>query len=163
MKIPKIPTNEADRICMLRDLAILDTPPESRFDDITKQAKAFYKVPIALVSIVDVDRQWFKSSQGLDASETSRDISFCGHAINHDDILYISDTLEDLRFATNPLVVGEPFIRFYAGAPLILDTDLRMGTLCIIDRVPREFEDKDLVTLRELANKVQEELKAGLR
>lgn len=163
MKIPDIPANETDRLCLLRDLAVLDTPPECRFDTITKKAKEFYKVPIALVSLVDADRQWFKSSQGLDATETSRDISFCGHAIHHDEILYVPNALDDLRFATNPLVTGAPYIQFYAGAPLILGDSLRMGTLCIIDRVPREFEENELLKLRELADQVQAELKAGMK
>lgn len=161
MKKPDIPDNEQERLCLLDSLNILDTPPESRFDDITKEAKEYYQVPIALVSIVDADRQWFKSSQGLDASETHRDISFCGHAIHHDEILYIPDALEDIRFATNPLVTGEPKIRFYAGAPLIIRDDLRIGTLCIIDRKPRYFDDEEFDKLRELANRVQVELNAG--
>lgn len=163
MKKPEISVNESERLCLLRDLNVLDTPPESRFDKITKMAKEIFQVPIALVSLVDVDRQWFKSAQGLDATETSRDISFCGHAIHHDEILYVPDALDDLRFATNPLVTDAPHIRFYAGAPLILKPDLRMGTLCIIDRVPREFDEKELVKLRELADMVQIELKAGCK
>ncbi|UAA37626.1 GAF domain-containing protein [Paraneptunicella aestuarii] len=161
MKKPEIPGNEQERLCLLDSLNILDTPPESRFDDITKEAKEYYQVPIALVSIVDADRQWFKSCQGLDVSETHRDISFCGHAIHHDEILYIPDALEDIRFATNPLVTGEPKIRFYAGAPLIIRDELRIGTLCIIDRKPRYFDDEEFDKLRELANRVQAELNAG--
>lgn len=158
MMTPEIPSNELERVCLLQELQMLDTPPESRFDDITQEAMSYFNVPIALVSLVDSTRQWFKSSQGLGVSETDRNISFCGHAINHDDTLYVPNALEDLRFATNPLVVGEPFIRFYAGAPLILKANVRVGTLCIIDRVPREFSENELVVLRELANLVQFEL-----
>ncbi|MCY7297034.1 GAF domain-containing protein [Alteromonas sp. a30] len=154
MMKPKVPSNEAERLCALNELNILDTPPESCFDDITEQAKSYFKLPIALVSLVDDRRQWFKSKQGLSVSETAKDISFCGHAINHDDVLYVPDTKEDVRFATNPLVVGEPYIRFYAGAPLILRQDIRLGTLCVIDRVPREFSDVDLMVLKELAASV---------
>lgn len=151
---PQVPANEAERLCALSDLNILDTPPESRFDDITAEAKSYFNVPIALVSLVDDRRQWFKSKQGLAVSETSKDISFCGHAINHDDVLYVPDTQEDLRFATNPLVLGEPYIRFYAGAPLILRENVRLGTLCLIDRIPREFNENQLAVLKELATSV---------
>lgn len=158
---PESPANEKARIHALHGLNILDTPPENRFDNITDTAKKHYDVPIALVSIVDVDRQWFKSVQGLDASETSRDISFCGHAIHHDEILYVPDACDDLRFATNPLVTGAPFIRFYAGAPLIIGPELRVGTLCLIDRKPRQFEYEEFEFLRELANNVERELKAA--
>lgn len=160
MKFPDIPANECERLGFLTELAILDTPPESRYDKITREAKAFFGVPVALVSLIDADRQWFKSCDGLDVSETGRDISFCGHAINHDEILYVPNTEEDLRFRTNPLVEGEPYIRFYAGAPLIMRPDLRIGTLCIIDRVSREFDEEQLVVLRRLADKIQDELLA---
>lgn len=159
MKFPEIPSNEGERLDFLKSLAILDTPPESRFDEVTQEAKRLFNVPIALVSLIDADRQWFKSCIGLDASETGRDISFCGHAINHDEILYVPDTEDDLRFKTNPLVEGEPYIRFYAGAPLIMRPDLRIGTLCIIDRIAREFSDEKLSELRRLADMVQSELK----
>ena len=158
MMTPEIPSNELERVCALQELQMLDTPPETRFDDITQEAMSYFQVPIALVSLVDSTRQWFKSCQGLGASETDRNISFCGHAINHDDILYVPNALEDLRFSTNPLVLGEPFIRFYAGAPLIIRANVRVGTLCIIDSQPREFSDEELAVLRELANVVQYEL-----
>lgn len=163
MKFPDLPSNECERLGLLKELAILDTPPESRYDEITQEAKRYFNVPIALVSLIDVDRQWFKSCQGLDVSETGRDISFCGHAINHDEILYVPNAEEDLRFKTNPLVEGEPYIRFYAGAPLIMKPDLRIGTLCIIDRISREFDEEQLVVLRRLADKIQDELLAKLQ
>jgi len=158
MKLPDLPLNECERLGFLRELAILDTPPESRYDEITLEAKRYFNVPVALVSLIDADRQWFKSCQGLDVSETERDISFCGHAINHDEVLYVPNTEEDLRFRTNPLVTGEPYIRFYAGAPLIMSENLRLGTLCIIDRVSREFDEDQLAVLRRLADQVQDEL-----
>lgn len=160
MKFPDIPTNECERLGFLMELAILDTPPESRYDEITREAKQFFEVPVALVSLIDADRQWFKSCDGLDVSETGRDISFCGHAVNHDEILYVPNTEEDLRFRTNPLVEGDPYIRFYAGAPLIMRPDLRIGTLCIIDRVSREFDEEQLAVLRRMADKIQDELLA---
>lgn len=158
MKLPDIPANECERLGFLKELSILDTPPESRYDAITSEAKRFFNVPVALVSLIDADRQWFKSCVGLEVSETGRDISFCGHAINHDEILYVPNTEEDLRFRTNPLVEGEPYIRFYAGAPLIMRADLRIGTLCIIDRVSREFDEDQLAVLRRLADRIQDEI-----
>ena len=116
MKAPETPADEAKRLATLRALGVLDTAAEERFDRLTRMAKRLFRVPIALVSLVDENRQWFKSCMGLATNETSRDISFCGHAILGDDIFIIPDTLADARFADNPLVVGEPYIRFYAGA-----------------------------------------------
>ena len=159
MKIPAIPVNESNRIAALCGLAILDTPPEERFDRITRIAQRHFQVPIALVSLIDSDRQWFKSRQGLDATETPRDISFCGHAILSDEVFYIPNALEDLRFADNPLVTGAPNIRFYAGAPLHSSSGERVGTLCIIDDQPRLFSSAELSLLRDLASCVDEELK----
>jgi GAF domain-containing protein len=115
---PSLPLDECERLDALRALGILDTEGEERFDRITRLAKRLFGVPIALISLVDQDRQWFKSRQGLDASETSREISFCGHAILKDSALVVSDTLNDERFHDNPLVTSEPSIRFYAGQPL---------------------------------------------
>lgn len=158
MRPPVFPVNETDRLASLCQLNILDTDPEEGFDRITRIAASHFKVPIALVSLVDSDRQWFKSTQGLDASETSRDISFCGHAILGQDIFYIPDTLEDERFFDNPLVTDSPNIRFYAGAPLSLPNGTKMGTLCIIDRFPRTVSDEDLRVLRDLADCVEQEL-----
>ncbi len=161
MKKPEIPTNEAVRHQSLCELAILDTAAEARFDRITRVAQRHFNVPIALVSLVDSERQWFKSRQGLDASETPRDISFCGHAILADDIFYIANTLEDPRFADNPLVMGGPKIRFYAGAPLHAPDGQRIGTLCIIDDKPRTFSQDELTVLRDLADAVEAELERG--
>jgi len=156
---PEKPKNEDKRLQSLCSLNILDTLPEERFDRFTRIAKRHFGVSIALVSLVDAERQWFKSRQGLDASETPRDISFCGHAILKNGIFNISDTLEDIRFADNPLVTGPPNIRFYAGAPIHAPNGQAIGTLCIIDDKPREFSAEDLVVLRDLANGVEEELK----
>ncbi len=162
MKTPEFPQDEEKRLSTLCNLDILDSPYEERFDRLTRIAQQYFKVPIALVSIVDANRQWFKSSQGLDATETPRDISFCGHAILDDGVFVISNALEDPRFADNPLVTGPPDIRFYAGAPLSAPDGTKVGTLCIIDREPRVLNDDDIKTLRDLADCVEEEISQGL-
>ena len=158
MQEPTIPSNEALRITALRCLNVLDTPPEERFDRITRLAQRVFDVPIALVSLVDTNRQWFKSCQGLDVSETPRSISFCGHAILHDAPLVIPDASKDPRFADNPLVTSPPDIRFYAGQPLKAADGSRIGTLCIIDRKPHQLTQPDLDSLRDLAIMVEDEL-----
>lgn len=118
MEAPKFPADESARIETLRALRILDTAPEERFDRITRMAKRMFGVPISLVSLVDSERQWFKSAEGLDAKETPREISFCGHAILGDDVFIVPNALVDSRFSDNPLVVDAPEIRFYAGSPI---------------------------------------------
>lgn len=148
-----IPANDDERLRALRELLILDTPPEERFDRIVEFAASEFDMPIALISLIDRERQWFKARVGLAACETSRDISFCGHAIVQSELFQVMDALQDPRFADNPLVVGDPFIRFYIGAPLILPTGASIGTLCLIDTQPREFDAMDraiLGTLRDL-------------
>lgn len=160
MKAPEKPQDEATRLDTLRALNILDTSPEERFDRLTRLAKRLFGVPMALVSLVDEDRQWFKSCQGLDASETPRDISFCGHAILGDDIFLIPDAALDERFHDNPLVTGEPHIRFYAGCPLRVPNGSKLGTLCIIDREPRELDEDDQALLRDLTRMAEQELAA---
>jgi diguanylate cyclase (GGDEF)-like protein len=160
LQAPAIPDNEASRLSALRSLNILDTPAEERFDRLTRMAKRMFRVPIALVSIIDENRQWFKSNESLPACETPRNISFCGHAILGDDIFLICDTLADPRFADNPLVTGAPHIRFYAGCPLRSAGGFKIGTLCIIDAVPHEFDEDDAVALRDLASMVEDELTA---
>lgn len=160
MKTPDIPPDEDSRLGALRAVGILDTLPEERFDRVTRMAKRMFGVPIALVSLVDENRQWFKSCLGLGAKETSRDISFCGHAILGDDVFHVPDASADERFADNPLVADDPHIRFYAGCPLKVDGGSRLGTLCIIDREPRELTDDDLQALRDLAALVERELAA---
>ena len=155
---PSEPLDEASRLATLRGLKILDTPTEERFDRLTRLAKHLLDVPIALVSLIDSDRQWFKSRQGLDASETPRSISFCGHAIHNDQIFIIPDTLHDPRFADNPLVTGAPYIRFYAGQPLRVLNGRRVGTLCVIDIKPRQLNHVQLDGLRDLGVLVENEL-----
>lgn len=155
---PAIPSDETRRLQTLRDLRLLDTPPEERFDRVTRLAKQVFSTQIALVSLVDADRQWFKSRQGLDAVETPRDISFCGHAILGDRIMVVNDATADERFCDNPLVCGDPNIRFYAGYPLAAPDGSRIGTLCIIDDKPKELSDEQLLLLRELGRMVEEEL-----
>ncbi|MEB3229893.1 MAG: diguanylate cyclase [Leptolyngbyaceae bacterium] len=161
MNVPPIPTNEADRLAALRSLQILDTEPEERFDCITRIAQRAFHVPMALVSLVDAERQWFKSHQGLCACETSRDISFCGHAILNDIPLIVPNALNDPRFADNPLVLGDPNIRFYAGMPLKVLSTYRVGTLCLIDRNPRSFSRNETLLLHDLAQLAEQELAAG--
>ncbi len=151
---------EEARLRALKSLDVLDTPAEERFDRLTRMAKRMFDVPISLVSLVDGNRQWFKSCMGLDVRETPRDISFCGHAILGDEVFYIPDTENDKRFADNPLVTGEPYIRFYAGCPLRSLNGCKLGTLCIIDRKPRSLDSEDLSILRDLALTVERELAA---
>jgi GAF domain-containing protein len=154
-----LPHNEARRLKALRDLVILDTPPEARFDRISAFAAKEFNVPIALVSLVDQDRQWFKSSFGMgDVQETPRDISFCGHAVTMAKTLIVPDALADPRFADNPMVVGHPYVRFYAGALLRLPYGQVVGTLCIMDRRPRQFDKLDEAILNGLRDVVVEEL-----
>jgi len=148
-----IPADDEARLRALRELLILDTPPEERFDRIVEFAAAEFEVPIALVSLIDRERQWFKARVGLDICETAREISFCGHAIAQPDLFEVLDATRDPRFADNPLVVGAPHIRFYIGAPLALPGGAAVGTLCLIDTKPREFDAMDraiLATLRDL-------------
>ena len=158
MQEPPRPANEPDRLQALRQLLILDTPPEERFDRLTAFAAQEFDVPTALVSLIDDDRQWFKSRVGVDSCETPRSISFCGHAILQDDIMVVPDVNQDERFIDNPLVTGEPHIQFYAGAPLKLPGGQNVGTLCLIDNKPRTLGDIDLAILGSLRDLAVEEL-----
>lgn len=160
VKTPDTPPDEPMRLKTLRSLDILDSLAEDRFDRLTRIAKKMFGVPIAIVSLVDENRQWFKSCIGLSVSETARDISFCGHAILGSEIFVISDTTKDERFADNPLVLNEPHIRFYAGCPLTVMNGCKIGTLCIIDREPRNFSKEDGELLKDLAGMVEKELMA---
>ncbi len=156
-------TDSADlkRVRALCALQVLDTPQEDRFDRLTRLASVVLGVPIALVSLVDAQRQWFKSRVGLDATETPRSISFCTHAVAQRDMLVVEDALRDARFAANPLVTGAPDIRFYAGQPVFSHDGEAVGTLCVIDTVPRSFDDAARQTLRDFAGLVEDELNKG--
>src|SRR6266849_5378707 len=152
------PANEEARLIALDKYAILDTDPEQSFDDLTLLASFVCKTPIALISLVDEDRQWFKSRVGLDASETSRDIAFCSTAILQSDVFVVPDALADERFRDNPLVVSDPHIRFYAGAPLINEDGYALGTLCVVDRTPRELAPGEKEALKALSRLVLAQL-----
>jgi diguanylate cyclase (GGDEF)-like protein len=160
MEKPAIPPDEAERLKALRRLNILDTPAEERFDRITRLARRVLGVPMALVSLVDEDRQWFKSAQGVDAEETAREISFCGHGINAEGEFVVPDSHADPRFADNPMVTGEPGIRFYGGVPLRAEEGLKVGMFCVMDRKPRHLSTDDIQTLHDLAALVEDELRA---
>ena len=162
--IAQKPANEQQRLATLRGYEILDTEPEAAFDDLTLLASYICQTPTALISLIDVDRQWFKSKVGLSLSETSRDIAFCASAILQSDVFVVPDATQDERFAENPLVISEPKIRFYAGAALMTDGHA-LGTLCVIDRVPRKPSPEQLEALRALSRQVlaQLELRRNLK
>jgi len=150
---PPLPANEGSRVSALHGLSILDTPPEESFDRLTRLAARVCGTPISLVSLVDEDRQWFKAAQGFCGfRETDRNVAFCGHAILDDDLLVVEDARADPRFAENPLVTGDPNIRFYAGAPLILADGHRVGAICVIDREPGTLDADQRACLRDLAD-----------
>lgn len=160
MRAPEKPEDESTRLAELRSLSLLDSDPEERFDRVTRLAQRLFDVPIALVSLIDEDRQWFKSRQGLEVAETTRDISFCGHAILGDDVMHVPDATADARFADNPLVTDDPSIRFYAGCPIVGPGGSKLGTLCIIGREPRLLSESDELSLRDLAEMVEREIAA---
>src|SRR5262245_61074019 len=159
---PSIPMDEAERITELHNLRILDTPAEERFDRITRIATQLFNVPIALISLVDSNRQWFKSCQGISDRETPRDVSFCGHAILEDQIMCVADSSKDPRFVDNPLVTAEGGIRFYAGSPLYGPGGHKIGTICIADRKPRDFTENELKQLSDLSSWASLELTAAV-
>ncbi|HYL16537.1 MAG TPA: GAF domain-containing protein [Terriglobales bacterium] len=146
--------NDGARVATLQKYDILDTEPEKAFDDLALLASYVCKTPIAMISLVDEDRQWFKSKIGVTFSETPRDIAFCSVAIQQPDVFIVPDTLQDERFRNNPLVVSDPRIRFYAGAPLITEEGYALGTLCVVDRTPREFTAEQAEALRALSRLV---------
>src|ERR671912_2185411 len=138
MKIGPITINEEERLAAIQKYGILDTEFEIEYDDIVKLASQLCDTPIALITFVDRDRQWFKAKIGLEMRETHRDLSFCAHTISKDDFLIVPDALLDKRFSDNPLVLHNPSIRFYAGLPLVTSDGFKLGTLVVIDRKPRE-------------------------
>jgi GAF domain-containing protein len=156
-----IPENEAERLNTLRGYAILDTHPEDRFDDLTRLAASICGTPISLISLVDEDRQWFKSKIGMEVCQTPREDAFCAHAITSPELFVVPDASHDPRFATNPLVLGEPHIRFYAGAPLAAPNGHNLGALCVIDRVPRQLNCEQLESLRILSRQVMAQVILG--
>lgn len=155
--------NEKKRLKVLWQYEVLDTVPEELFDDLTELAARICEAPIALISLVDEKRQWFKSKIGTDVRETSREISFCSHAIQQSDLFIVPDAAQDQRFARNPLVTSEPRIRFYAGAPLITADGYALGTLCVIDKVPRQLRPEQKQALVILARHVVSQLELRRR
>jgi len=157
MAFPK-PKNEGKRLKVLWQYEVLDTVPEEMFDDLTELAASICEAPIALVSLVDEDRQWFKSAHGLSQRETSRDISFCAHAICQSGLFIVPDAHKDRRFKDNPMVVDEPRIRFYAGSPLVTADGYALGTLCVLDQQPRTLTPFQKRALQLLARVVVSQL-----
>lgn len=162
MKAPDLPDNEQARLLALRQLDILDTPTEERFDRLARMARRLFDAPIALVTLIDQNRQWFKACSAPDGydnpEEVAREITFCGHTIAQEEILVIPDALADWRFADNPMVAGPPHIRFYAGCTVTDGNNHNVGTICILDLTPRDFSAEDLAMLRDLAAMVEREL-----
>lgn len=158
MKAPPFPENEPDRLAALYRYRILDTEEEAEFDDFTQLASQITGCPMALISLVDQQRQWFKSRVGFSARETPREVSFCGHAILGTTVLEVADTLQDQRFFDNPVVTGDPHIRFYAGAPLLTADGHAIGTVCAFDRVPRKLSPEQINSLQALARLVMRQM-----
>ncbi|TVP52285.1 MAG: EAL domain-containing protein [Halomonadaceae bacterium] len=150
--------SERRRLAALQRLNILDTPPEERFDRLTKLARRFYDVPITLFSIIDEKRQWFKSKQGLEVSETARSMAFCDYAIQQDKVFIVEDASKDIRFRDNPLVTGEPHIRFYAGMPIREPSGFKIGTLCLLDTRSRKVSEIEFDVLRNIASLIEDEI-----
>jgi GAF domain-containing protein len=156
---PEKNVDEVKRLEILKGMDILDTDPESRFDLITKKATQLLGAPIAVISIIDKDREWFKSCQGLEQKEGKRKVSFCTHALKADNLFVVEDTLKDERFKDNPYVTGEPFLRFYAGMVLKeLKTGTPIGVFCIKDKKPRKMSPEEVAILIDLANQAEDEL-----
>lgn len=158
MLLASIPANEPERLAALRELHILDTPPEERFDRLVECAARMIGVPIALITLIDEHRQWFKARVGMEIGETARDVSFCGQALHDGGILVVQDASQDARFANHPFVTRQPGIRFYAGAPLLSPRGHFVGTLCVADFKPRQLEATQLELLHALRNFASSEL-----
>ncbi|HUR98501.1 MAG TPA: GAF domain-containing protein [Pyrinomonadaceae bacterium] len=155
---PPIPENETERLKALYELEILDTKEERVFDGLTSLAAYICKTPMALISLVDANRQWFKSRYNLSETETSRDVSFCAHAIVHNGTFTVADATKDERFADNPFVTADNGVRFYAGSPVVTPDGYKVGTLCVVDQVARELSVGQLAALRELSFQVSSHL-----
>lgn len=158
-----IPKNEKDRLCAVNVLGLLDTEHEERFDLLTKEVKERFQVPMSTLTIVDKDREWFKSSQGVKVTESPRDISFCGHALLQKNLFVVEDTLENEIFKDNPMVLGPPFVRFYAGKSLFeVESGLPVGVFCIKDVKPRKMSISDISDFLDLASRAEKEINKKL-
>ena len=156
--VARLTEDEAERIAVLHEHRILDSPPDEVFDDLVRLAASLCGTPIASVTLIDELRQWHKAVTGSDTLETSRDIAFCAHTILQADPLIVQDTLSDPRFADTPLVIGEPHIRFYAGVPLLSEEGYALGTLCVVDTQARQLTDEQIVALNALSRHVMTHL-----
>jgi len=157
--VAPLPPHERERLDALHALSIIDTPPEERFERLVSFTSYKLEVPIVVISLVDTERQWFKSCLGLGISETPRDVSFCAYAILQDEVMTVPDAREDERFADNALVTGPPFIRFYAGYPLREPHGYKIGTLCVIDLKPRQIDQPQIQLLKRVARLVEREVR----
>lgn len=153
-----LPSDETERLRALREFDILDTKAEKSFDDLTRLATYICRTPMAAISLIDSDRQWFKSRVNIDVPETPRDVAFCSHAILGSGIMIVPDALDDERFKDNPFVTAPDGIRFYAGSPLTTAEGYKLGTLCVIDKVPRQLSEGQLAALRALGRQVTAQL-----
>ncbi len=158
-----IPANETERLQALRRYGLLDTPAEAAFDDLTQLAGFICGTPISVISLIDADRQWFKARVGLAPQETHRDLAFCAHAILQDGVFVVPDATKDGRFVTNPLVTGDPNIKFYAGSPIVTSDGMALGTICVIDRVARELTPGQLSALEALSRQVMAQIELRKR
>lgn len=158
MQLAPIPPNEEERLNKIKELNILDTEPEERFDSITKRAVEEFEVPISTITIIDKDREWYKSCQGLDVKDAPRSISFCAHAMLSKEVFIIEDTLKDDRFKDNPMVINKPHIRFYAGVALHDKNGIVVGVFCIKDTKPRQLSTARIARLMEFASQAETEL-----
>jgi GAF domain-containing protein len=158
-----VPAVENERLAALHHYQVLDTEPEQVFDELAFLAGAICGTPVSLITFVDADRQWFKSRIGLHTSETPRSLAFCAHTILGSDLMVISDTHQDARFRDNPLVTGSPYIRFYAGAPLCTAEKMALGSLCVVDYVPRVLSHQQRLALKSLSRLVVMQLETRLQ